>query len=93
MSKPKIQPPTPPQLGGAQILVLLLLGQGIPHPLLLLVSPHVVRLGEQKHANRTNVDDDELGVAVGVVRLVVVLVDVVGAYAAYLDRHLLVIIG
>lgn len=58
MSKPEVQPSAPLQPRVLDIVVLLLLAERIPNPLLLLVPPDIVCLGEQEKHNSQEVDDE-----------------------------------
>jgi hypothetical protein len=88
MRKPKIQPLPPFVLTCLEILHPLHLTHALPYLLFLLVPPDVIPLGKQEHKNRQDVDGQQLGVAVAVVRLVVVEVDEAVADVAYLDGYL-----
>jgi hypothetical protein len=88
MRKPKVQPPTPPQLGRPNILAPLRLGHAAPDPVPAPILVDVVRLGAHKDEYNGDVDADQVRVAAAVLGLVVVAVDEVGDDAAELDGHL-----
>ncbi len=86
--KAEIQPPASLELGGQDVSFLLRGCQSLPDPLLLLVAPDVVQLGENENSNADKIHNNEIPIAHSVVRLVVVLVDEIGAYVSELDTHL-----
>jgi len=82
MREPEIQPPAPLDLTPSHILDPLGLTQSSPTLFLGIVAPYIVSLGEQEDKDRQDVDDDQLGVAVTVVGLVLVHVDVAVCHVA-----------
>lgn len=63
MCKSEVQPPAPPELRVGDIVILLLLGHGIPNPFALPVAENVVCLCGQEEANSEDVDDHQRQVA------------------------------
>lgn len=88
MGKPEVKTTAALQAGLALVLDLLLMGQGVPDPLTLLVAENVVGLGEEEAGNGQKVDDNEELVAAVVEGGVVGAVNVRANDATKLDADL-----
>ena len=87
MRKLKIQPPAPLQLSINLIIPLLLRRQRIPNAGLLLVPPDIITFRKQEQGDTQDVDDNQIGIAPVVERLIISAVDEVRADVAELHGH------